>query len=138
MKIIRKYYFPNLCISYTMAVICSSIVKVINYKDSGLSSLFLLELAGLLTIIGIVDFLITRINFKNWILPIGISFVVNYCIYLLVAYFFHWFGFRFSNILMFSLMYVAIFILLYYHTSKTMKQDEERINLLLGQKNQNN
>ena len=135
MNVIRKYTIPNLCISFTLVVLYSSIWNIIEGNDSSGFHKFILEYGAVLLLVGIVDHFIGRCNFKSYLLQSGIVWGVNYVIFMTASYFLRWFGFRLENILNITLLCIAIYGLLVLYNYKLYKQEENMINKLINQRN---
>lgn len=131
MNVIRKHYFPNLCISFTFVIIYASINNILDNNDPTGYHVFVIQLVGYLIIAYMINFFIQKIELKNSFVQSAIIFVINYILFMLSAYFFYWFGFRISNIIINSLLFLLIFTFVTFHSYKVIKQDEVRINKLL-------
>lgn len=135
MKAIRKFYFPNLCITFTLVIIFTAILKITENDDPNGFHRFILQFCGVLCLIGSVDYLLDKLDFKNWYAKVVIEFLINYLIFMVAGYFLDWFGFRISNIITITIVFVVIFTSVMLHTNKLLKQDEELINKLLEKRN---
>lgn len=131
MNIIRKHYFPNLCISFTFVIIYVSINNILGHNDPIGYHVFVLQLIGYLILAYIIIFFIQKLEYKHWFLQDATIFIINYILFIVTAYFFHWFRFRISMIIINTLLFLLIFIFVTFHSYKIMKQDEEKINKLL-------
>ncbi len=135
MKEIRKYHLPNICMAFTFVIILASINNLINNNDPTGYHMFVLQFAVLLVVIHVVSYLINKIDFKNDRLQVGIVYCMNYAIFLTMAYFLNWFGFRILNIIMFTIVFIIISVCLTVHNAKISKEDEIWINKMLEQRN---
>jgi drug/metabolite transporter (DMT)-like permease len=135
MNIFRKYYIPNLCISFTLVIICSSIWNIAKNNDPTSSYRFILEIVGVLCVVGIIDFLLNKIEFKKWLNYWILQGIVNYTVFFGAGYCLNWISFRISSILVFTATFLLAFLTTVFYTHKILKQDEELINKLLEQRN---
>lgn len=138
MNSIRKYYFPNLCITFTLVNVILIIMKVVGGNDLDNTQQFILELVGFLGFLYVIDYFLEKIEFKSWLKQIIIEFIVNYSIFMAVAYLLRWFGFRPWNIVVNTVLFIIVFILVWLRTFKLMKQDEAWINRMLSQRKTEN
>ncbi len=135
MNAIRKYYFPNLCITFTLVNVFLSVLKAVGGDDLNNTQLFILELAGFLGFLFVLDYFLEKIEFKSWRIQIVAEFIVNYTIFMTAAYLLKWFGFRPWNIFVSTVLFVLVFALVWLRTYRLMKQDEAWINRVLAQRN---
>jgi fatty acid desaturase len=135
MKAIRKFYFPNLCITFTLAIIYAAFINITNNNDPTGFHKFILQFAGVLCLIGIANYFFEKLELKNWSTQMVIEFLMNYLIFMVAGYFLEWFGFRIPNIIIITIVFVIIFAYVMLHTNKLLKQDEEWINKLLEKRN---
>jgi hypothetical protein len=134
MHAIRKTYIPNICISYTLVVLCTAILNLIRDKDAELHAAWLIELGILLAFVGTIDYLISRMNFRHWFHIIAIEFILNYIIFLVGAYLLHWFGLNLESLFVFTMIFILVFTSVYYNTYLQNRQDEEYLNRLINLK----
>jgi hypothetical protein len=134
MNAIRKYYFPNLCITFTLVNVFLAVMKGIGGNELDNTQRFVLELAGFLVFIFVVDYYLEKIEFKNWLKQIVAEFIVNYTIFMAAAYLLNWFGFRLWNIIVSTALFLLVFTLVWLRTYKVIKQDEAWINRMLLQR----
>lgn len=137
MNAIRKYYFPNICISFALTTLFTAINMVISNNDPTGYPVFIIELAAWFVVIGIADYFLDKINFKSSLINNLANFILNYSLFLIAGISLNWFDFRLSNIIMVTIIFAAIFAVIYYRSYKIMKQDEEWINRILNSRNSN-
>ena len=135
MKEIRKYHIPNICMTFTLIIVFTSINNLINNNDPTGYHVFVLQFVALLVVTRAVIYLINKVDFKNEHLQDGIVYCLIYGIFLTMAYFLRWFGFRISNIIIFTIIYIVITAGLTIHNAKISKEDERWINSKLEQRN---
>ncbi len=138
MNSIRKYYFPNLCISFTLVNVIFAALNAIGGNESDDTQLFILQLAGFLGAIFVIDYFLEKIEFKSWIIQILAEFILNYTVFIVTAYRLKWFGFRAWNIVVCTAVFILVFALLWLRTYKMIKQDEAWINRMLSQRQTEN
>jgi hypothetical protein len=109
---------------------------VINNGDPTGYPVFIIEFAACCAVIGIVSYFLDKVNFKNPLLNTLANFILNYGLFLIAGYYLKWFGFRLSNIILVTIIFIAIFAAVYYRSYKIMKQDEAWINRILSSRNQ--
>jgi hypothetical protein len=135
MKAIRKFYFPNLCISFALSIIFAAVININNNNDPTGFHRFILQFAGVLCFIILVDYMLDKLELTSWAAQMAIEFLINYSIFMVAGYFLEWFGFRISNIITITIGFVVIFTSVMFHTMKLLKQDEEWINNMLEKRN---
>lgn len=135
MKEIRKYYLPNLCMTFTFSAIYASIFNLINNNDPTGYHSFILQFVAFLIIIYTANYLINKIEFKNEHLQLGIIHCLNYGIFMTLSYVLKWFGFRISNIIIYTIIFIIISAFITAHNIKIGKEDEIWINKMLEQRN---
>ncbi len=135
MNRIRKFFIPNLCISFTLVLVFVSLLNLIRGRDFNGFSQWILQFAALILLLGIADYLIEQINFKKWTIQLLLEFITNYALFLLGAYSLGWFQFQAENIISYTITYILVFALVYYRSYKQIKQDEEMINRILQNRN---
>ncbi len=138
MKIFSKYYFPDICISFTVIIICSSIWNIVMNNDSGLNIWFVLELAGIIALNSIIAYFLSKVEFKKWIYYWLIQGLIDYAVAFAAGYFLNWFGFRIESIVLFTIIFLIAFLSIILYTYQMQKQEEERINRLIEQRNVKN
>jgi fatty acid desaturase len=104
-------------------------------NDPTLYHSFILELVGMLGLVGVIDYLLNKIEFKKWVHFWILQGTINYVVFLAAGYFLNWFGFRISNIIIYTITFLISFLTIVYNTYKIQKQEEEMINRLLEQRN---
>jgi hypothetical protein len=135
MNLLRKVYLPNLCISYTLVVLTVSALNLFSGNNPNSNSVWPLQLGLFLFIVGVVDYFINKIMFKNWIFMIAVEYCINYMIFLLAAYYLHWIGFRPGNVILFTFIFTVIYVATRYHSYQMYKQEDDKINQILQQRN---
>lgn len=138
MNSIRKYYFPNLCITFTLVNVLLSVMKAISGNDLNNTQRFILELAGFLGFMFVIDYFVEKIEYKSWFKQIVTEFVVNYTMFMAAAYLLKWFSFRPWDIVVSTVLFMLVFVLVWLRTYKLMKQDEAWINRMLMQRKTEN
>ena len=138
MNSIRKYYFPNLCITFTLVNVIVAAMSVFGDNDTSDTQRFILQLAGYLGFIFVIDYFLEKIEFKKWFHQILAEFILNYAVFMVVAYQLNWFGFRAWNIIVNTTVFIIVFAMVWLRTYKLIKQDEAWINRMLIQRKTEN
>lgn len=135
MKIFRKYYFPDICISFTLVIICSSIWNIATSNDPIIYHRFILELVGTISLLTMIAYLLNKIEFKKWVHFWILQGIINYTVSFTAGYFLNWFGFRILNIVVFTSIFFIAYLAIVFYTYQNQKQEEELINRLIEQRN---
>ena len=131
MKRIRKVYIPAVTISFTMVMVLASVVKFLQHDDIDGFAVFAIELFGYLIVTEVVDWLLCRIDFKSYFSHFLVESIALYPIMMVFAFRGRWFGFRPSNIIMATCIFLLVIAYIHYHFYQLDKADSERINTLL-------
>lgn len=128
MKAFHKYYLPSICLVFTLSVLFSSLYNILKNNDPTGYHGFIIQLIIYIIISSFVAFIFDHIEFKNWLIQTILCSLLQYSFFLIVAYIFRWFGFRLSNILIFTTFFVIITFLSILRNKRIAKQEDEWIN----------
>lgn len=113
--------------SYTSAVILLSVTFLFIGKDS-IRCIFLLELLGLIVSLEGIDYFISKIEFHLRIAYLSAEFLLMYLCFLAFSYFGTWFGFRMEYIILFSGIFVVLFLLLHLYEYVFRRMEANKMN----------
>jgi len=135
MKKFRKVYLPSLAITFMLASLISAIFNIQAGNNQNGYFTFIFQLLGYLICIEIIDYLLSKVNFKNYITYFITGGVIYYAIFMGCGYIFHWFGFQITNIIYMTMMFVAVCGFIQYHFYRLFQQEAKEINEILRGKN---
>lgn len=130
MKRLLKTYIPSACITFTLTVLCTSIINLLQGHTAMYNQWFLQVLAFII-IIDLIDFAFGYVNFKTYASYAIIEMILSYAILLLFGHFCYWFSFTLQSLLPVNIIFLAVFasVHLYFYKISQMQADE--INTLL-------
>lgn len=128
MKTFHKYYLPSICFVFTLSVLFSSLYNIIYNNDPTGYHGFVIQLIVYILLSSLVPFVFSHIEFKHWLIQSILCTLIQYSIFLIIAYIFKWFRFRLSNILIFTIIFIIITILAILRNDRIARQEDEWIN----------
>lgn len=127
--------FFRAVLSYMSAVVLLSVIFLAD-GISMISCVFLLELPGLVIALEIIDYLLSKIDFRFRIAYLCAEFFLMYLCFLAFAYLGKWFGFSLIHLIMFSGIFFGLFLLLHLYDYLLLRTEADTINQkLLKRKN---
>jgi hypothetical protein len=93
-----------------------------------MNCVFLLELLGLVISLEIIDYLLSRMEFRSKILYYCVEFLLMYLCFLAFSYLGRWFGFSAAHLLTFSGMLTGLFLLLHLYDYLLLRTEADSIN----------
>lgn len=127
---------PWITLTFFIIMLIVSIENIMQQSDSAIFGLFTLELAGCCIGLYIVTYLIDLIPFQHYFTYHIVNALACYIFYMGCAYFFHFFGFRLSNIIMYTIEFIIIYIILTAIITHDYKRKSKQINDLIQNKQQ--
>lgn len=119
--------FFRAVLSYTSVVVLLSII-FLSHGAFLISCVFLLELLGLVISLEIIDYLLSKIEFRSRILYLCIEFSLMYLCFLAFSYLAKWFGFSIAHLLLSSGMFAGLFLLLHLYDYILLRTEADSIN----------
>lgn len=141
---IQKIIFPNICISFTLAMLLLSAGHIVgsikeyiqhggNFTTNGYC-LFACELFFLLCLITTACVALEKLHFKNKKTYLIMELIINYVAFWGGAYVFRWTLFNaeaIKQIAVITIIVTAFYLNIYFRTQKMCKKEAEEINRLL-------
>lgn len=135
MKEFRRLYLPGISIVFMYVAVFATIINILNGRDTGGHSVWLLQLLGYLIVVQIVNYLLNKVNFKSYFSYYIVENIIFYVMFIAVAYYFNWFSFNISNIIVNTIAFIVICGLTHYHFYKLDKEEADSINKELEKRN---
>ena len=112
MKRLLRTYLPSSAIAFTIVILFSVIFNLILRKHDALSSIFVLELAGLILLIQFVSAVCDRIPFQSQKAYQITFYALEYVIVLIAGFLLNWAAFTISSFLYTTLLWLFIAFLI--------------------------
>lgn len=133
MKQIIRTYLPSACITFTLSVIGSAILNLLN-GNLYQSQEWLLFLFTYIVVLDLMDYGLCYINFHTYRAYFITELILFYITLLIVGYFGHWFAFTVPSLTIISLMYFIIYYSIQTYFCKLRKYEADEINQLISNK----
>lgn len=131
MKRLIKTYFPSACITFTLSMLGTSILNLINgfpYQSNG----WILVLFGFIVVIDLIDYGLSFIDFHSYKAYFVVELIATYLLMLFAGYFGHWFSFTIGNVISISVMYLIVYCCVHGYFYKMRQYEADEINQLLN------
>lgn len=127
----RNLFITSLALCFMYSTIFRSVFNLLSgYPQS--SNIFNLQLLLFLFIIEGINLLLMKLPFKNYFSFMLTEAIISYPIYLISAYFFHWFDLTdIKMLIIMTLCFAGIFVLIAGHFYRRDREDAEDINNLI-------
>ncbi len=133
----RKIILPSLAITFMLSILISVAWNIILGAGVNDYFMFIIQLIVFLILIQIIDYFISKINFKNYLGYFTAANSIYYIVFLSFGYVFHWFGFRVSNIIMNTISFLIVTSFIHYHFHRLFAMEAEEINRLIDNRKTN-
>ncbi len=120
-------------LSFTLAVIFLALYNLATGQLQG-DYLLLIEILGLTMCLEIIDYAVGYVSFHSRIIYLCAEFTLMYICFLLFSFLGHWFGFTFVNLIIFSGLFLVIFLLQHLYDHFLLKTEASEINNCLIKK----
>ena len=127
-------FVSRAALSFTVVVVFSACFNLVGGNSQG-NYQFILEMFGLAICLGLIDTLVSRIEFHSKLLYICFEFSLMYVCFLIFAFLGHWFGFVLKNLLLFSAAFLLFYLLLHFYDYVVLQAKAREINNKLGDRN---
>lgn len=127
---------PWIALTFFISILIGSIGNIAQNNDPSGFCLFAVEFAGCSIGLYIVTYLVELIPFKRNITYHITNALSCYVFFMGCAYFFHFFGFRLSNIIVTTIEFVLIYIAITAYIIYDYKKKSKQINDLIQKKQQ--
>lgn len=127
MKGFFKTYIPAASVTFTVSALAVCVVNLTEGFTS-LRTSWCLELFGLIFLIDVTDYLLSKINFKNYALYYLTELLLTYMIMLGIGYLGSWFVFEAAELIKITLLYLVIFSLVHGYFYRRAKKNAREIN----------
>ena len=135
MKRLLRTYLPSSAIAFTIVILFSVIFNLILRKHDALSSIFVLELAGLILLIQFVSAVCDRIPFQSKKAYQITFYALEYVIVLIAGFLLNWAAFTISSFLYTTLLWLFIAFLIDRYFTAVHRHEAEEINRLILSQN---
>ena len=130
MKQILKTYIPSTCITFTLTALFTCISNLLQGYTTIYNQYFL-QMFAFIVVIDILDFALGYMNFNSYAAYFITEFILSYLAMLLFGYFCNWFSFTVRNMLLISIIFLAVFSCVHAYFYKMSRIQAEEINRLL-------
>jgi len=120
-------------LSFTLAVIFSALYNLATGHPQG-DYLFLLEIFGLIVFLEIIDYALSYVPFHSKIIYLCAEFTLMYVCFLVFSFLGHWFGFTFRKLILFSCIFLVMFLLIHVYNHFLLNTEAIDINNHLTKK----
>lgn len=127
---------PNITLLFFFVIMIAAIGNIVQHNDPSGFCLFVVEFAGCCIGLYVVNYLVDLIPFKHYITFHITNALSCYIFYMGCAYFFHFFGFRLSNIIVNTIGFIILYINLAVYISYDYRRKSKQINALIQKKQQ--
>ena len=131
MKQIIKIYLPSACITFTLSMLGTTILNLINgysYQNNG----WILVLFGFIAVIELIDYGLSYVDFRSYKAYFIVELILTYALMLAAGYFGHWFSFTLVSLTSVSIIYLLVYCCVHAYFYKMRSYEAEEINELLG------
>lgn len=119
---------PSTCICFTLIILATLLNNLFYGADI---PLFPLILFGWLIICQTIDWLLSFVNFKNYLQYCLTESIIFYIGSLSIAYLFNWISFTSRNLISFTLIFLIVDIFIFWYFKYRQKLLAEEINAML-------
>jgi hypothetical protein len=132
MNKIKRTYIPSVSIAFTCSVVFSAIINIANGYDSNGYFSFILQLLVFLIGCVTIDAIICKTPIANsYLSHLIVEAIVLYSTFMLVSYFFHWFGFHIDRVIIVTLIFFFIYAAIQFYFFKLYQLEADQINQLI-------
>ncbi len=131
MKQLIKIYLPSACITFTLSMLGTTILNLINgysYQSNG----WILVLFGFIVVIDLIDLCLSYINFNSYKAYFVVELILTYTLLLAAGYFGHWFSFTANSIISVSVVLLMVYCCVHGYFYKRARMEAEAINILIN------
>ncbi|MDF2800991.1 MAG: hypothetical protein K0S61_894 [Anaerocolumna sp.] len=132
----RKIILPSISITFMLSILISVVWNVILGNTENTYFNFIIQLFSFLILVQIIDFFISKINYRNYFGYFATANIIYFIVYMTFGYFFHWFGFRLINIIINTSSFIIVTTFIHYHFHRLFQLEAEEINRLIDSRNQ--
>lgn len=125
---------PWITLVYFINILIAATVNIVQHNDPTGFCLFAVELACCCIGIYVVNYLVNLIPFKHNIAFHITNALACYTFFMGCGYFFHFFGFRLSNIIRVTIIFIILYIILTAFINYDYKRKSKQINDLIQKK----
>lgn len=133
----RKIILPSIAITFTLSILISTGWNLILGETKNDYFMFIIQLLTFLILVQIVDYFISKVNFKNYKSYFVTANIIYFIVFMFFGYVFHWFGFRLRNIITNTITFLIITTFIHYHFHRLFVLEAEEINKLIEKRNFN-
>lgn len=136
MKALKQFFFariPSICICFT-GIILGSLVA--NLLTGWSVSPFPFQLLGWIVVCQGVDWLLSHLNFQRWLHYCLVEGAILYVVSLPAALAFHWASVTVESMVAYSLIFLAVYLLLVWYFRRRQQLLAQELNQLLQKHNQ--
>lgn len=131
MEEFKRFYFPNMCISYTLTLV---ILAILGGGKGGLPMSYILEFFGALVVITVsACFFNGVVRFRHRFMYPLMELTVNYVVIFGAAYLFRWCSLKWNNIILIAVIVAALYGNIYFRSQREIKNIADHINAKLKQ-----
>ncbi|MBQ7944301.1 MAG: DUF3021 family protein [Lachnospiraceae bacterium] len=131
MKQLLKIYLPSTCITFTLSLLGTSILNLINgfpYQSNG----WILLLFGFIVVIDLIDYGLSFIDFYSYKTYFVVELIVTYLLMLIAGFWGNWFSFTASSIISVSVVFLIVYCCVHGYFYKRARVEAEEINSLIN------
>ncbi len=133
MKKLIKNYFTSACITFTLSMLGTTILNLINgysYQSNG----WILVLFGFIVLIDLIDYGLSYIDFSSYKAYFIVELILTYALMLAAGYFGHWFSFTLVSLISVSIIYLLVYCCVHRYFYKMRSYEADEINQLIADK----
>ncbi|HKM35751.1 MAG TPA: DUF3021 family protein [Lachnospiraceae bacterium] len=127
---------PWITLTFFISILSGAIGNIVQHNDPSGFCLFAVELAGCCIGLYVVTYLVELIPFRHYIAFHITNALSCYVFFMGCAYFFHFFGFRLSNIFVVTIQFIIFYIILTALIIYDYRKKSKQINDLIQKKQQ--
>ena len=129
-------YANRAAYSFSFAVIFVTAFKLIS-GNAICNLLFFIELLGLIVCIELIDYILSKFQFKSRILYLTVEFCMMYVFFFIFSYLGQWFTFSLLSQSIFSCVFFLFFLLIHLYDHIILQNEATRINSKLKKRKLN-
>jgi hypothetical protein len=114
-------------LSFMSAVIFSALYNIATGHPQG-DNIFLLEMFGLIVCLEIIDYALSNVPLHSRALYLCTEFAMMYVCFLIFSFSGHWFGFTPTRLILFSSIFLVLFLLLHVYDHFLLRTEANDMN----------
>lgn len=130
MKRILKAYIPSACITFSLTILITCLINLLQ-GNIGIYYSWVLQVFAFIVIVDVIDYALGNVDFYSYSTYFITELILTYIAMLLFGYFCNWFSFTIHSLTVISLIFLIVYSCVHSYFYKMSRIQAEEINNLL-------